>query len=251
MADLLGRQLYNACIYNNPAEAARLLDAGANKEWRDGYGCTSIIRVALFGSLAVVKLLADRGADIHAQDNKGINALMWASYTGSSAVAAFLLDCGVDLHARDNHGRDALLVAALYGKIDTCIMLIGRQADARVKDNKNQSALTHFGEFSCLSPEKEQEGQARLIAAWLAGPHPSQVAERNWQRRKDAVLVLVGSKFRLTAAEKAAAKAEQDQLDKHVKLAGIPRRSKEENLAYLHKEVFSHEGIQRCLVGML
>jgi hypothetical protein len=77
------------------------------------------------------------------------------------------------------------------------------------------------------------------------------VAERNWQRRKNAVLFLVGSKFRLTAAEKAAAKAEQDQLDKHVKLAGIPRRSKEENLAYLHKEVFGHEGIQRCLVGML
>ena len=52
---------------------------------------------------------------------------------------------------------------------------------------------------------------------------------------------------------KAAAKLaqEQDQLDKHVKLAGIPRRSKEENLAYLHKEVFGHEGIQRCLIGML
>jgi hypothetical protein len=96
-----------------------------------------------------------------------------------------------------------------------------------------------------------QEGQARLIAAWLAGSHPSQVAERNWQRRKKAVLFLVGSKFRPMQRDAAAAKPAQEQVDKHAKLPGIPRRSKEENLAYLHKEVFGHEGIQRCLVGML
>ena len=245
--------MYNACRVKDPAEMARLLDAGANKEWRNEDGMTPIINAAYWGRLAVVKLLADRGVDIHARDNEGMNALMWASYLDEfAAVAAFLLDRGADLHARDKHGRDALLRAALHGEIETCIMLIGRQADARVANNENQSALTHFGKYSCLSTEeKKQKGQARLIAAWLAGPHPSQVAERNWQRRKDAVLFLVGSKFRSTAAEKAAAKAEQDQLDKHVKLAGIPRRSKEENLAYLHKEVFGHEGIQRCLVGML
>jgi len=248
----LGEELFYACTDNEAAEVARLLDAGANKEWRHEAGWTPIINAAFCGRLAVVKLLADRGADIHARSNKGMNALMYASNMGeSAAVAAFLLDRGVDLHARDNHGRDALLWAALDDQIETCIMLIGRQADARVTDNENRSALTHFGQFSFLSAKKKQEGQARLIAAWLAGPHPSQVAERNWQRRKDAVLFLVGSKFRLTAAEKAAAKAEQDQLDKLVKLAGIPRRSKEENLAYLHKKVFGHEGIQRCLVGML
>ena len=99
---------------------------------------------------------------------------------------------------------------------------------------------------------KEAAGPgARLIAAWLAGPHPSQVAERNWQRRKGAVLFLVGSKFRPMQRDAAAAKLAQEQVDKHAKLPGIPRRSKEENLAYLHKEVFGHEGIQRCLVGML
>ena len=146
-----------------------------------------------------------------------------------------------------------MLWAALYGRIDTCIMLIGRQADARVTDNDNHSALTHFGNWTVhrLSAEEEQEKQARLIAAWLAGPHPSQVAERHWQRRKNAVLFLVGSKFRPMQRDAAAAKLAQEQVDKHAKLPGIPRRSKEENLAYLHKEVFGHEGIQRCLVGML
>ena len=155
---------------------------------------------------------------------------------------------------RGNDGRDALLIAAQHGKIDAALELIARQADARVVDNQNQTALTHFGSISHrsdLSASEKQEGQARLIAAWLAGPHPSQVAERNWQRRKKAVLFLVGSKFRPMQRDAAAAKLAQEQVDKHAKLPGIPRRSKEENLAYLHKEVFGHEGIQRCLVGML
>ena len=248
----LGEQLYDACSRQDHAEVTRLLYAGANKEWRDDRGWTPIICAACCGRLDTVKLLAGRGADIHARTNNGINALMLASYMGKTAVAKFLLDRGVDIHARDNYGRDALLLAALYGCIDTCIMLIGRQADARVTDNQNETALTHFCfHRSYLSAEDKQEGKARLIAAWLAGPHPSQVAERHWQRRKNAVLFLVGSKFRPMQRDAAAAKLAQEQVDKHAKLPGIPRRSKEENLAYLHKEVFGHEGIQRCLVGML
>jgi hypothetical protein len=154
---------------------------------------------------------------------------------------------------RSNDGRDALLIAALGGNIDVALKLIARQADARVADDENQTALTHFVLYAVprIFDEEKQQGQARLIAAWLAGPHPSQVAERNWQRRKKAVLFLVGSKFRPMQRDAAAAKLAQEQVDKHAKLPGIPRRSKEENLAYLHKEVFGHEGIQRCLVGML
>ena len=144
-----------------------------------------------------------------------------------------------------------MLLAALHGHIEIALELIARQADARVVDDDNRTALTHFGSRSNISASEKQEGQARLIAAWLAGPHPSQVAERHWQRRKNAVLFLVGSKFRPMQRDAAAAKLAQEQVDKHAKLPDIPRDGKEQNLAYLHKEVFGHEGIQRCLVGML
>ena len=117
------------------------------------------------------------------------------------------------------------------GNIDTALELITRQADARVEDDWNHTALTHYGlgAYPLLSASEKQQGQARLIAAWLAGPHPSQVAERNWQRRKKAVMFLVGSKFRPMQRDAAAAKLAQEQVDKHAKLPGIPRRSKEEN----------------------
>ena len=251
----LDEQLYHACNNADWAQAAFLLEAGAGTEWRSGeWDETAIMLAALEGSLETVTLLFNRGANIHARSKSGWNTLMWASYNRADIVS-YLADKGTDIHVRSVVGLDALLIAALRGKIDTALELIARQADARVADHKNRTALTHFGHglhaILPLSDEEKQQGQARLIAAWLAGPHPSQVAERNWQRRKKTVLFLVGSKFRPMQRDAAAAKLAQEQVDKHAKLPGIPRRSKEENLAYLHKEVFDHEGIQRCLVGML
>ena len=249
----LDEQLWQACLDKDWAQAAFLLEAGAGTEWREEDGTTAIMWTAIFGSLETDTLLFNRGANIHLQDIYDWNALMHASYNNHADIVSYLADKGADIHVRDNDGQDALLIAALEGNIDIALELIARQADARVVNNKNRTALTHFGLCAdpLLSDEKQQQGQARLIAAWLAGPHPSQVAERNWQRRKKAVLFLVGSKFRPMQRDAAAAKLAQEQVDKHAKLPGIPRRSKEENLAYLHKEVFGHEGIQRCLVGML
>jgi hypothetical protein len=249
----LDEQLWQACGHEDWAQAAFLLEAGAGTEWRDEeHDGTAIMWAAAGGSLATVELLFNRGANIHALDNIGWNAQMCASLHNYANIVSFLADKGSDIHMRGTDGRDALLLAALYGHIDAALELIARQADARVTSTENQTALTHFGLRSYnLDASQKQEGQARLIAAWLAGPHPSQVAERHWQRRKNAVLFLVGSKFRPMQRDAAAAKLAQEQVDKHAKLPGIPRRSKEENLAYLHKEVFGHEGIQRCLVGML
>jgi hypothetical protein len=249
----LDQQLWQACDAEDWAQAAFLLEAGAGTEWRDEeHENTAIMWAAWRGSLETVTLLFNRGANIHARDNSGWNALMNASWKNHADIVSYLADKGTDIHVRSNDGEDALLLAALKGNIDIALELIARQADARVVGNKNRTALTSFGlrAFLPLS-DNQQQKQARLIAAWLAGPHPSQVAERNWQRRKKAVLFLVGSKFRPMQRDAAAAKLAQEQVDKHAKLPGIPRRSKEENLAYLHKEVFGHEGIQRCLVGML
>ena len=253
----LDEQLLEACWDEDWAQAAFLLEAGAGTEWRgeEEDGTTAIMLAARGGSLETVTLLFNRGANIHARDNDGDNALMYASYDNRADIVSYLADKNTDIHVRCNQGKDALPIAALYGNIDTALELIARQADARVADDENQTALTHFGLgrflLAPLNEEEKQQGQARLIAAWLAGPHPSQVAERNWQRRKKAVLFLVGSKFRPMQRDAAAANLAQEQVDKHAKLPGIPRRSKEENLAYLHKEVFGHEGIQCCLVGML
>jgi len=250
MADL-GEQLYNACGREDPAEAARLLDAGAHKEWRNEHGWTPIIYAAFCGRIATVKLLADRGADKSARDSSGLTALMWAGSAGESDVMAFLLDRGVDIDAVNNDGYDALLKAAMRGHIDTCLLLIERKADARTRTN-SLTALTHFGKREDhLSNEEKQQGQQQLIAAWLAGPHPSQVAQRHWNRRRSAMMFLVGCKLQPTAAQKAAQKAAQALVDTYAKLPGVPRRTKEENWNYLQTAVFGHPGLARKILDWL
>jgi ankyrin repeat protein len=105
MADL-GRQLWVASSDEDPAEAARLLDAGANKEWRGPYGATPIIEAAFWGKLTTLKLLADRGADVNARALTNASALMISCvYNNQPEVAFFLLNRGADIHARDWSGR--------------------------------------------------------------------------------------------------------------------------------------------------
>jgi hypothetical protein len=180
-----------------------------------------------------------------------MTALNWAAYDGRSDVVAFLLDRGVDIDAVNNGGYDALLNATLQGHIDTCMVLIERKADARAGVH-NLTALTGFGyDARHLSDEEKQQGQQQLIAAWLAGPHPSQVAQRHWNRRRSAMMFLVGCKLQPTAAQKAAQKAAQALVDTYAKLPGVPRRTKEENWNYLQTAVFGHPGLARKILGWL
>ena len=112
--------------------------------------------------------------------------------------------------------------------------------------------MTHFGYHAYdLSDEKKQQGQQQLIAVWLAGPHPSQVAQRHWNRRRSAMMFLVGCKLQPTAAQKAAQKAAQALVDTYAKLPGVPRRTKEENWNYLQTAVFGHPGLARKILGWL
>jgi len=169
-----GRNLYYACSRDDPARVARLLDAGANKEWRSGGGQTPIIYATMNGFLAIVKLLADRGADIHVRDKQGLNALMWAARKGKTAVAEFLLDRGVDIHVRDKNGGDVLQYAISAGHIDTSIMLIEKQIDAKV--HFQRASFNHFG-LMAIPRIKEMEklkGIGRLTAVWFA---------KRWKRR--------------------------------------------------------------------
>ena len=85
----LDEQLWWACLDEDWAQAAFLLEAGAGTEWRsEEWDDTAIMRAALEGSLETVTLLFNRGANIHARDNNGDNALMYASYFNRANVVS-------------------------------------------------------------------------------------------------------------------------------------------------------------------
>jgi len=133
----LGRQLYDASLRGEAAEAARLLDLNAPIEHREGeYQCTPLMIAASEGCIEVVTLLANRGSDLEARTTSGQNALLSASYKGHLAVVQLLVERKSDIEARDNHGINALMCASNCGKLDP---------RARASTRQTTSATTLVG----------------------------------------------------------------------------------------------------------
>jgi ankyrin repeat protein len=103
----LDEQLWEACLENDWAQAAFLLEAGAGTERRgEGNGTTAIMRAALWGSLETVTLLFNRGANIHARCNDGWTAMMCASSNNFADIVSYLADKGTDIHVRSDDGEE-------------------------------------------------------------------------------------------------------------------------------------------------
>ena len=95
-----------AVLVTNPGhtESVRLLlEAGADKDKRDGQGRTALIEASLGNHAEIAQLLLEARADVHALDNFGRTALHCASSCGYMAIVDSLLEAGGT--AEKNSGR--------------------------------------------------------------------------------------------------------------------------------------------------
>jgi hypothetical protein len=99
-------------LHNDAAEAARLLEAGAdpNEGRFPGGGMPPLFLAIQRQDLMLVRLMADKGADLKARDGSGSTALMWAAFneTGDASLVEELLRRGADPMAANNAGETAL-----------------------------------------------------------------------------------------------------------------------------------------------
>ncbi|MEO8096103.1 MAG: ankyrin repeat domain-containing protein [Acidobacteriota bacterium] len=160
-----------ASFYNNSAEVARLLDAGASANPPAGTRehNTPLRYASMSGDLASVKLLLDHGAnpnagsplseavtfghpdvaaaliaagaDIDGVESTGINLLHWATITNRPALIPVLAKAGVPLNDVDENGFTALMYAATidFGDTKTLEALLAAGADATIKDMENRT----------------------------------------------------------------------------------------------------------------
>ena len=70
-----GRELCEACYDADDVEVRRLIEEGADVNWRHEGGWSPLIVAANNGLVDVVRLLLDKGADIHHKNNYGTRAL--------------------------------------------------------------------------------------------------------------------------------------------------------------------------------
>lgn len=124
----LDKALLIAGASGEPAIATLLLDAGAEVNFADSSGRTSLHHAAESGHDSVVRLLLLRYADLNYQDNEGGTALLLAAQEGKAAVVKLLLDAGASFQTVNHRGDTPLIAAALRNQPDVVRLLFQRVA---------------------------------------------------------------------------------------------------------------------------
>lgn len=182
---------------------------GANLEALDDWEESPVIAAAGKGHLDVVVLLRDKGANIgFVSGIKGVTALMCASFNAQPHVCSAHILWGMDwLQTQKSTDKNR-------SKPDSAksgfVRALGRKRDS----------------------QKLRTAKARLDEEWRRWPHPPQVARRNWERRRSAMLFLAGSGLRPLLRNAPPVPAVTDT---HSPLPPIPRRTKGENRTFLLK----------------
>src|SRR5262249_40320058 len=122
--------LVGALLHNDRAEAARLLDAGADPNGGRFIGFPPLLLAVLRPDVDLLRAMVARGADLEARDRSGSTALMWAAFDehGEAAMVEQLLAMGADPGASNQAGETALDWALRRG--DTPAVAALRKAGA-------------------------------------------------------------------------------------------------------------------------
>ena len=134
-----------AVYRQDAALVERLLDAGADASAGNRYGAKPLAEAAKLGDAALVEMLLDAGADPDSPNGDGQTALMLATRTGSVDVAELLLEHGAAVNATEIwRGQTALMWAVDDGNAALARALIGHGADvkARAFDNDWGAQIT-------------------------------------------------------------------------------------------------------------
>jgi ankyrin repeat protein len=128
------------------------------------------------GHVELARGLITCRASVMAQDLQGCDATWLALAEGNVALVTLLLDNGGDANTRTKCGTTALGATAHYGHLDVCLLLLSRGADLTAVIYDGRTALEWYdtGVIRYLSPEFKTKRRDILLAAWHAGPHPSQ-----------------------------------------------------------------------------
>ena len=125
---------------------------------------------------------------------------------------------------------------------------MSRGLDPDIADSEDYTALTMYGrsldyndpddeDEPPLTDEQKQEAVVQILAAREA--YEQRVREEHWKKNWPLLNTLTSSGLRPMNAEVAALAAQQAASDKSVKLPGIPRITKAQNVAFLNQVNYS------------
>jgi ankyrin repeat protein len=110
-------RLHGAAWCGDLEEVTRLVDGGADVNWRDSIGETALFGAAALGYVEVVRYLLGVAADCNIVESSiGYTRLHWAASHGNLETIKVLIEAGANSTVADRQGRLPVDVAHEYGK---------------------------------------------------------------------------------------------------------------------------------------
>mmetsp|Transcript_1671 Transcript_1671/g.2852 ORF Transcript_1671/g.2852 Transcript_1671/m.2852 type:complete len:329 (+) Transcript_1671:1088-2074(+) len=133
--------LHVAVMRGNQQITWLLLDRGADISTADLWGRTPLILACVYNHLEIVKLLLSRGADIEQVDGVGYSPLTCSALRGHDAIVEYLIPQGSSIESKENTGITPLLAAISSHHFTTTLILIEHKADIECRDDVGRTAL--------------------------------------------------------------------------------------------------------------
>ncbi|WP_174481449.1 ankyrin repeat domain-containing protein [Spiroplasma endosymbiont of Danaus chrysippus] len=119
-----------------------LLENGADVNYEDRDGNTSLMQTVEYGFLEVVKVLLENGADVNYENRYCYTFLMWVAEIGDWEIVKILLASGADANYKNRNGNTSLILAAENGRIEIFNILLLYKTHVYHKNQGGFTALT-------------------------------------------------------------------------------------------------------------
>ena len=133
--------LMRAAMRGNEAVVRLLLEKGARTEIKAKFGQTALTIAVMQGHHALVQILLDKGANINTKGSSGETALMEAIDYGHEAIGQLLVEKKVNTKAQSEDGETALMKAAASGTEALTQLLLEQGVDVQVRNRDGETAL--------------------------------------------------------------------------------------------------------------
>ena len=108
--------------------ATKLLDAGANPNYRFDGGTSPLLLTLENGYFDLAQKMVDCGAEVNIRNDKGWTPLIWAAVKGDKQIVEFLLKNAADIHVKNNDGWNAAAGAFFKNNQDIADILLEKGA---------------------------------------------------------------------------------------------------------------------------
>lgn len=138
----MNEALVSAAERGDTSTVLNLLAAGADLNYRDGYGRTPVMAATHSNQVATVQALIAAGADINIQDNRLDNPFLYAGAEGLLEILKLTIAAGANTKLTNRYGGTALIPAAERGPVAVVAELLNHtDVDVNHVNNLGWTAL--------------------------------------------------------------------------------------------------------------